>query len=73
MNAALPWAILGLLPSAATEESVGGRPTVIDGVRTADGWFLAAQSVCQIAAFGLLGGVVFWAVAILIGRKSGVR
>jgi hypothetical protein len=70
--AALPWAIIGLLPSGATQASVGGSATVIDGVRTAYGWLLAAQSILQIAAFGLLGGAVFWVVAVGNRRQSDV-
>lgn len=71
--AALPWAIIGLLPSAATQASVAGRATVIDGVRTAYGWLLAFQSLLLVAAFGFIGGVVFWSVTVRNSRHRRVR
>ena len=71
--AALPWSIIGLIPSGATYASVGGQATMINGARTTYGWLLAFQSILQIAAFGVLGGVVFWAVAVRNSRQSKVR
>ena len=65
--AALPWLILSILPSGATQESVGGRATVIDGQRTLYGWMLNAESVLQIATFGAVGGLMFW--LIVVGQR----
>lgn len=71
--AALPWAIIVLLPSGDWEGSVGERATVIDGARTAYGWLRDFLSILAIAAFGLVGGVVFWAVAVRNSRRRTVR
>jgi hypothetical protein len=61
--AALPWALLVMAGSSASEASINGRATVINGHTTAYGWLLNAEFVLTIGLFGAVGGVVFWAVA----------
>lgn len=71
--AALPWMVLTLLPTSADQETIGDRPTVIDGITTAYGWLVRAETIAQIAAFGLIGGLVFWVVAVLGWQGRNVR
>ncbi len=61
--AALPWALLVMIGSGASEASIDGRATVINGQTTAYGWLKNAEFVLTIGAFGAFGGLVFWAVA----------
>ena len=67
--AGLPWAIVVLLPSAASEASVAGRATVVDGVSTWWGWWLGIEFAGQIAIFGAIAGLIFWVVAVA-GHQS---
>lgn len=60
--AALPWALLTLLP-AAQEASIDGRPTVLNGHLTWFGLYEGAKLVGQIGVFGCLGGVAFWLIS----------
>ena len=60
--AAIPWAVIVLL-SSADQADIDGRPTVINGSKTAFGWLMDAQFLGQIALFGVLGGALFWAIA----------
>lgn len=60
---ALPWALLVLAGSNASEASSNGRATVTNGHTTAYGWLQNAEFVLTIGIFGALGGLVFWAVA----------
>ena len=60
--AALPWALL-LIGSGASEASINGRATVINGQTTAYGWLKNAEFLLTIGLFGAFGGFVFWAVA----------
>ena len=71
--AAFPWIVLTFVVKGADQASVNDRPTVIDGVMTAYGWLLRAETIAQIAAFGLFGGLVFWAVTVLGWRGRNVR
>ena len=68
--AALPWILLVLLPPSATSASIGGRATVVHGKRTMWGWLSGAEVALQIAAFGAVAGLIFWAVAAA-GRHAG--
>ena len=61
--AVLPWLVISLLGPGGGQESLGGRPTVVDGVRTAYGWLLELQSLGQLAAFGMFAGGIFWIIA----------
>ena len=61
--AALPWALLVMAGSGASEASVNGRATVVNGHTTAYGWLQNAEFVFTIGLFGALGGFVFWAIA----------
>jgi hypothetical protein len=67
--AALPWALLVLAGSSASEASVNGRATVISGHTTAYGWLQNAEFVLTIGVFGAIGGLVFWAVAAAAHRS----
>src|SRR5262249_55384925 len=55
-------------PSLKTTASVDGVPTIIDGVPTLAGWLGYLQTLGMFAAFGAVGGLVFW----LTLRWSGV-
>ena len=69
--AAIPWAILGLRPSADSA-SIGGRATVINGEYTAYGWQEFGQFLMIIGAAGALGGLFFWLIAAAkLPRKTG--
>jgi hypothetical protein len=68
--AAIPLSFLILLPTGMSQESVGGYATVIDGRRTGYGWLLGGESVLEIAAFGLIGGLVFWLVVVASRGKG---
>jgi hypothetical protein len=68
--AAAPSLVLSILsvPDAAIED---GHVTVRHGHLTLWGWLLRAEFIGEIAAFGLLGGLVFWFIAAA-GSKSKV-
>ena len=68
--AALPWALLVLGGSSASEASVNGRATVINGHTTAYGWLQNVEFVLTIGLFGAIGGLVFWAVAAAAHRSK---
>jgi hypothetical protein len=61
--AALPWALLVIAGSGASEASVNGRATVLNGQTTAYGWLQNAEFLLTIGLFGAIGGTVFWAIA----------
>ncbi|MFL6721315.1 MAG: hypothetical protein ACJ8FT_05870 [Sphingomonas sp.] len=61
--AVLPWALLIVSGSGASEASIDGRATVINGHTTGYGWLQHAEFVLTIGLFGALGGIVFWAIA----------
>lgn len=61
--AALPWTLLVLAGSGASQASIDGRATVIDGHTTAYGWLQNIEMLLTIGTFGAIGGLVFWAVA----------
>jgi hypothetical protein len=61
--AALPWALLVMAGSGASEASVNGRATVLNGHTTAYGWLQNAEFLLTIGLFGAIGGFVFWVVA----------
>jgi len=67
--AALPWLLLTLFP-AADSASIGGRPTVVDHHLTWFGLYEGMKVIGEVAAFGLVGGLVFWILAILGYRKG---
>jgi hypothetical protein len=66
--ASLPWLALGLLGTADYSYD-DGHITAIHGQKTLWGWIYLAELVGQIALIGLLGGLVFWLVA-MVGLKS---
>lgn len=70
--AGLPWFILSTLfqPDSA---SIGGRATVIDGSLTAYGWLTNLKFVGLIAAFGAVGGALFWLIAAAGSRVGKVE
>ena len=70
--AALPWLILSSL-SNPDSASIDGRATVINGSKTAYGWLTELAFVGQIAAFGAIGGALFWLIAGSGGRSTTVR
>jgi hypothetical protein len=61
--AALPWALLVMIGSGASEASINGRATVLNGHTTAYGWLKNAEFILTIGLFGAFGGLVFWVVA----------
>jgi hypothetical protein len=61
--AALPWGLLIAAGSGASEASINGHATVLNGHTTAYGWLKHAEFILTIALFGGVGGFVFWAVA----------
>lgn len=67
--AALPWALLVVGASGASEASINGRATVTDGHTTAYGWLQNAEFVLTIGLFGAIGGLLFWAIAAA-GQRS---
>lgn len=59
--AALPWALLGLIPMA-DQASINGSATIVDGRLT---WFGVVETlyvVTPIAALGAVGGAAFWVI-----------
>jgi hypothetical protein len=71
--AVLPWILFSFFPAAAREASVDNRATVIDHWVTPYGWLLWGEFVVQIAAFGLVGGLAFWLVAVAGWRPADIR
>jgi hypothetical protein len=60
--AVMPWLLYVLVPSADWA-SVNGEATVIDGRYTAYGWLQSFEFLAFIGAFGLVAGMLFWAIA----------
>ncbi|WP_445357317.1 hypothetical protein ACJJIC_15030 [Microbulbifer sp. ANSA002] len=50
------------LPTYATSASVNGVQTVVDGVRTLDGWFQYVWGFSYFGALGMAGALAFWLV-----------
>lgn len=67
--AAIPWLLVVLLGPQADQASIGNKTTVIEGSRTFYGWMSDLQLVGQIAMFGALAGLLFWAI-VAAGRKT---
>jgi hypothetical protein len=67
--AAAPSLVLSILsgPDAAIDD---GHVTVRHGHLTLWGWLLEAQVIGEIAAFGLLGGLVFWFIAAARSKSN---
>jgi hypothetical protein len=65
----LPWLPLVLFPFA-DEASIGSRATVVHHHLTWFGLYEGMTLVGQIAAFGLLGGVVFWLLVSLSALRT---
>jgi hypothetical protein len=57
-----------LRPSSRTTASVGGVPTIIDGVPTFAGWLGYLELLAMLGGLGAVGGLVIW----LTLRWSGV-
>ncbi|WJY18543.1 hypothetical protein QQS45_13160 [Alteriqipengyuania flavescens] len=68
--AALPWIILSMFGPAADTARVGGRATVLNGVRTAYGHWLELQFIGIIAIVGGVAGFLFWGITIAIDRRT---
>lgn len=68
--AALPWALMSLLP-AAQEASIDGRATVTHGHVTLFGLKEAAKLVSEVGLFGAIGGATFWLIAAAGHRPAG--
>jgi len=70
--AAVPSGVLALTSMSGLQSaSVGGRPTVINGVITLAGWIEYAQTVGFIGLFGTAGGLTFWLVLRWSGQMIG--
>jgi hypothetical protein len=69
MIASLPWLALGLL-SPVNYSYDDGHVTTLNGQKTPWGWIDLATLVGQMAALGLLGGLVFWLVAAARLRRT---
>jgi len=61
--AVFPWMLIILIGPGASEASIDGRATVLNGHTTAYGWLQNAEFVLMMAFFGAVGGLIFWAVA----------
>jgi hypothetical protein len=71
--AAFPWLILTVLPQTGVDYAFdNGHTTIVNGQKTVWGWIQVAQFVIEVGAFGLIGGFVFWVVAIAGGRKPNI-
>lgn len=70
--AALPIALLGLLgtPDFA---SVGGIPTIVNGTRTATGWFELLRFGLIAGIPGAVGGLAFWLVLKTCSASSATK
>lgn len=66
--AGIPTLILAIMPNGTTEAIDDGHVTVLHGHRTMWGWLFAGQGVLEMAAYGLLAGLIFWAI-IAVGPK----
>ena len=63
--AVAPGFLLELLPmSEHFQFSIGGHATVTDGSRTAWGWELWRASLIRTIVAGVVGGAVFWVLAL---------
>lgn len=71
--AALPWLILLPIPNGTNYSFDDGHVTILNGHRTLWGWIYGAQSILQVAAFGLIGGMTFWLIATMGLRRSKVE
>jgi hypothetical protein len=71
--ASFPWFILLLIPNGTDYSFDGGHVTIMNGHRTLWCWIYAAQSILQVAAFGLIGGLTFWLIATMGLRRSKVE
>ena len=69
----LPALIISMMPSGVTQSSVGGRAIIVDGQRTLYGWQTFAESLLHLAAYGAVGGFVFWLIVAGFRRSADVR
>ena len=67
----VPWGLLIIFGSSASEESFGNREAVVDGVRTLYGWELTGAALLELAALGAAGGLVFG--LIVVGWPKSLR
>jgi hypothetical protein len=68
--AGIPSLILAIMPNGTAESIDDGHVTVLHGHRTMWGWLFAGQGVLEMAAFGLLAGLVFWAIVAVGSKRS---
>lgn len=73
-------AFIALTGPGASQSSVGGVPTVVNGAYTAAGWLEVLTLVGASGLLGTVGGLVFWGGIVLVPgfggsgeRESGTR